>query len=69
MNNILSIFMLAACTQALGASAMKLESSPQAFVPAPYVVVEKIQGDLNGDGVSDAVLLIQDTDKTKFFQA
>ncbi len=66
MNNILSIFMLAACTQAFAASAMKLESSPQAFVPAPYVVVEKIKGDLNGDGVSDAVLLIQDTDKTKF---
>ncbi len=40
-------------------------ASPNALVPASYVVVDRIQGDLNGDTRPDYVLVIKGTDKRK----
>ncbi|MEJ5211896.1 MAG: hypothetical protein WHV61_10775 [Burkholderiales bacterium] len=39
--------------------------APAAFVPPGYVVVNEVQGDLNGDNRPDYVFLIKDTDKQK----
>ncbi len=38
------------------------------FVPKGYVVVEKIEGDLNKDGISDCVILVKGTDKKNFIK-
>ena len=43
----------------------KDSGSVDLLVPATYVVVDRIQGDLNGDKRPDYVLLIKGTDKSK----
>lgn len=39
--------------------------NPSDFLPSGYVVFEKVNGDLNKDGIDDCVLLIKGTDKRK----
>ena len=39
--------------------------NPSDFLPNGYVVFEKVNGDLNKDGIDDCVLLIKGTDKSK----
>jgi len=41
------------------------KQNPSDFVPKGYIVFEKINGDLNKDGIEDCVLLIKGTDKSK----
>ena len=42
---------------------VELKKNPSDFIPDKYVLSEKIEGDLNKDGVNDCVLLIKGTDK------
>src|SRR5260221_924364 len=41
------------------------EKEPSNFLPNGYVIVEKINDDLNKDGIEDCVLIIKGTDKSK----
>lgn len=47
---------------------LKQAKNPSDFIPKGYVIFEKINGDLNKDGVEDCVLIIKGTDKSKFFK-
>ncbi|RVT77563.1 hypothetical protein EOD40_07100 [Flavobacterium sufflavum] len=42
--------------------------NPSDFIPKGYVLFEKINGDLDKDGLEDCVLIIKGTDKSKFFK-
>ena len=53
-------------TNAFGQVVPKIAKSPTEFVPPGYVVVQKIQGDLNKDNQTNSVLIIKATDKAKF---
>lgn len=41
------------------------KKNPTDFLPKQYVVFEKINGDLNKDGIEDCVLIIKGTDKNQ----
>lgn len=41
------------------------KQNPLDFVPSGYVLFEKVNGDLNKDGIEDWVLIIKGTDKNK----
>ena len=41
-------------------------NKPEDFVPKGFRIFEKTEGDLNGDGEADCVLIIKGTDKDKF---
>ena len=41
------------------------KQNPADFLPKGYVVFEKVNGDLNKDGIEDCVLIITGTDKSK----
>ncbi|GHV68938.1 hypothetical protein FACS1894199_16940 [Bacteroidia bacterium] len=43
----------------------KYGQNPTDFLPKEYVVFEKINGDLNKDGIEDCVLIIKGTDKNQ----
>lgn len=47
---------------------LKQEKKPSDFLPKGYVIFEKINGDLDKDGLEDCVLIIKGTDKSKFFK-
>jgi len=47
---------------------VKLTQKQTDFLPNGYVVFEKINGDLNNDGVDDSVLIIKGTDKNQIIQ-
>lgn len=66
MNKLALIVLLAIGTNAFGQSEARIAKSPTEFVPAGYVVFEKIQGDLNGDNQADYVFIIKGTDKAQF---
>ena len=66
MNKLALIIFLAIGTNAFGQSKARIAKSPTEFVPAGYVVFEKIQGDLNGDNQADYVFIIKGTDKGQF---
>lgn len=66
MKNLLFILILVIGPNAFGQVVPRTAKSPIDFVPAGYVVFQKIQGDLNKDNQMDAVLIIKGTDKTKF---
>ncbi len=61
MKKLLLYLLIIAGTNSFGQPNQKKD--PAAFVPKGFVVAEKIQGDLNKDGVNDCVLLIKGTDK------
>jgi hypothetical protein len=42
------------------------KKNPKDFIPAGFVLVSAVEGDLNKDGVADKVLLIKGTDKGAF---
>ena len=42
------------------------KKNPNEFIPAGFVLVSSVEGDLNKDGVADKVLLIKGTDKGRF---
>jgi hypothetical protein len=66
MNQLALIVFLAIGTNAFGQSKARIAKFPTEFVPAGYVVFEKIQGDLNGDNQADYVFIIKGTDKGQF---
>ncbi|KRW70864.1 hypothetical protein AO741_06060 [Pseudomonas sp. TTU2014-105ASC] len=66
MNRIALSILLVFGMSAVGQAAPRIAKSPTDLVPAGYVVVEEVQGDLNKDGKTDYVLLIKATDKGKF---
>lgn len=45
------------------------EKNPSDFLPKGYVVFEKINGDLNNDGLEDCVLIIKATKKDKIIKS
>jgi len=61
MKKLLLYLLVATGTNSFGQTNQKKD--PGAFVPKGFVVEEKIQGDLNKDGMNDCVLLIKGTDK------
>ena len=42
--------------------------SPSDFLPKSYVMFEKINGDLNKDGLEDCIFIIKGTDTSKFIE-
>lgn len=46
----------------------KQGKNPSDFLPKGYVIFEKINGDLDKNGLEDCVLIIKGTDKSKFFK-
>jgi len=62
------IVFLASGTNAFGQVVPKTAKSPAEFVPQGYVVVQKIQGDLNKDDQEDSVLIFKRTDKANFIK-
>lgn len=66
MQKLALIIFLASGTSVFGQVAPKTAKSPIEFVPPGYVVIQKIQGDLNKDDQADTVLIIKGTDKAKF---
>lgn len=66
MNRTAFSILLVFGISAVGQAAPKIAKSPTDLVPAGYVVVEEVQGDLNKDDKTDYVLLIKATDKEKF---
>lgn len=44
------------------------KKSPTDFIPAGYVIFDKVLGDLNKDGIEDCVLIIKGTDKSKIIK-
>lgn len=66
MKNLAFIVFLGIGTNAFGQAAPRTAKSPTEFVPAGYVVVKQIQGDLNKDDQDDSVLSIKRTDKANF---
>lgn len=66
MKSVVVIFSLVIGTSAFGQARSITAKSPTEFVPAGYVVLEQIQGDLNNDNQQDYVLIIKGTDKANF---
>ncbi len=66
MKKLIFIFFVAIGTNAFGQAAPKTTKSPTEFVPAGYVVSEKIQGDLNKDNQADYVFIIKETKRANF---
>lgn len=44
----------------------EIANKPEDFIPKGFKLFEKTEGDLNNDGVTDCVLMIKGTDKSKF---
>lgn len=66
MNRILTFFLLIIGGKALGQ--IKPNEEFRHFIPAGYVLFDKITGDLNKDGLDDYVLIIKGTDKKEFIE-
>lgn len=66
MKHLALIIFLVFVANAFGQVQPKIAKSPAEFVPAGYVVTQKIQGDLNKDDQADSVLIIKGTDEANF---
>jgi hypothetical protein len=66
MTKLVFIIFLLIGTNVFGQATPKTAKPPTEFVPAGYVVLEKIQGDLNKDNQADYVFIIKGTDRAKF---
>jgi hypothetical protein len=66
MNKLALIVFLVIGTHAFAQSKAGIAKSPTEFIPAGYVVFDKIEGDLNRDGRADYVFVIKGTDKSMF---
>jgi hypothetical protein len=47
---------------------VKQKQNPEDFLPVGYVIFEKVNGDLNNDGVDDCILIIKGTDKKQIIK-
>ena len=63
MKKILTLLITTLTTMVFGQVEQK--QNPTDFLPEGFVVFEKINGDLNKDGVEDCVLIIKGTDRNK----
>jgi len=63
MKSLLTIVTITFATRVF--SQAQQNQSPSDFLPKGYVIFEKINGDLNKDGVADCVLIIKGTDTSK----
>ncbi|KDM90060.1 hypothetical protein [Photobacterium galatheae] len=68
MRKFALLFYLVFGTSAFANDALKTAKSLTELVPAGYVVVNQMQGDLNKDNQDDFVLLIKGTDKSYIIQ-
>lgn len=66
MQKLVFLLLFVIRINAFGQVAPRTAQSPIEFVPPGYVVVNKIQGDLNKDKQLDYVLIIKGTDKANF---
>lgn len=66
MKSVVVIFSLVFGTSVYGQARSITANLPIEFVPAGYVVLEQIQGDLNNDNQQDYVLIIKDMEKANF---
>ena len=67
MKNLLTFLIIIVATTATTTvfGQVVAKQNPANFVPKGYVIFEKINGDLNKDGVDDYVLIIKGTNKSK----
>lgn len=63
MRKLLIFLLIVLTTNAFGQ--VELTKNPTNFVPKGFVVIEKIKGDLNKDGLEDCVLIVKSTDKNQ----
>lgn len=63
MKKLLTLLITTFTTTVFGQ--VKQKQNPSDFLPKGYVIFEKINGDLNKDGVEDCVLIIKGTDTSK----
>lgn len=63
MKKLLAFFLVIFTTTIFGQ--IERKKNPVDFLPKGYVVFEKINGDLNKDGIEDCVLIIKATDKNQ----
>lgn len=63
MRKLLIFILIVLTTNAFGQ--VELTKNPTNFVPKGFVVIEKIKGDLNKDGLEDCVLIVKSTDKNQ----
>jgi hypothetical protein len=66
MHKAAILFLLSFALPVFAQNAVTNTNSPQALVPAGYVITETIRGDLNKDGLDDYVFLIKATRKSAF---
>lgn len=64
MKTKLTIALLFISTLAIGQPLTK--QNPKEFIPTGYVLFSSVDGDLDGDGVPDKVLMVKATDKAGF---
>lgn len=48
--------------------AVKINKEPNSFIPKGFVLFEKVNGDLNNDGLEDCILIIKGTEKSEIIQ-
>jgi len=65
MKRLALLIFLVVGIHAVGQAQAKTAQSPDDFIPAGYVVTQKIQGDLNEDDQPDYVFILKGTDKNK----
>jgi hypothetical protein len=63
MKKILAFLILLGATMGFGQVEQK--QNPTDFLPKGFIVFERINGDLNNDGVEDVVLIVKGTDKNQ----
>ena len=66
MKNLLIIIAILYTTILFGQT--KQGKEPSDFLPEGYVIVERINGDLNKDRLVDCILIIKGTDKSKIIK-
>ena len=72
---ILTFFLLISCEQIKSKQTNKTDKqklifkqNPDDFLPVGYVIFEKVNGDLNNDGVDDCILIIKGTEKKQIIK-
>ena len=47
---------------------LTVKQNPDDFLPVGYVIFEKVNGDLNNDGIDDCILIIKGTEKKQIIK-
>ena len=63
MKKLLTLLITIIATTVFGQ--FELKQNPINFLPKGFLVFEKINGDLNRDGIEDCVLILKGTDQNK----